>query len=316
MEYYCIDCRPQSPQSVSFIYVWSKLIGSSSFQWDWNSRNGNVASFPKVPFLISPSSPPTNTRMGPDLNDKGWSRFPIDVTRVKCETGHISNRKWLNCPTDVISSQWNTAATRQVFFLTEIFFFRVIFSALNIQTFINDRSKSQQNLKLSSGLQVSEHLDDVLGHGWGPGTYVTLLLPLRPDGLLQRTSTTRHVYDAYGDEIGQRLQQPAHLTAPDQELRAPSKLGCLWLCRWSLWPRQRQRTVNLAEIICTWTVYILLECTIKRDTKKGKTPHAPLFYISLLKSIIYSVYSVCLTHLTPVRCSQFLIHSKGAETSS
>ena len=59
------------------------------------------------------------------------------------------------------------------FFLTEIFFFRVIFSALNIQTFINDRSKSQQNLKLSSGLQVSEHLDDVLGHGWGSGQVVT-----------------------------------------------------------------------------------------------------------------------------------------------
>merc|ERR1712179_746545 len=28
-------------------------------------------------------------------------------------------------------------------------------------------------LELSSGLQVSEHLDDVLGHGWGRGQMVT-----------------------------------------------------------------------------------------------------------------------------------------------
>lgn len=44
-------------------------------------------------------------------------------------------------------------------------------------------------------------------------------------------------------------------------------------------------------------MYILIECIINRDTKKGRTPHAPLFYISLLKSILYSFYSICLTHL-------------------
>ena len=36
---------------------------------------------------------------------------------------------------------------------------------------------------------------------------------------------------------------------------------------------------------------------INRDTKKGRTPHAPLFYISLLKFIIYSFRFICLHHL-------------------
>ena len=38
---------------------------------------------------------------------------------------------------------------------------------------VRRRQRGVGYLELSSGLQVSEHLDDVLGHGWGSGQVVT-----------------------------------------------------------------------------------------------------------------------------------------------